>query len=106
MGTSHVTSSLSIGGGTALTKIVKGTVSVTLAATTAAAEEDVSLTVSGATVGDTVILTPPDAAMETGVAVLAAWVSAANTIKVRISNVSGSTLTGSTTNWAYCLIRS
>jgi hypothetical protein len=93
-------------GGTALTLVKKGTIAVTLAATLAAAEEDVSLTIAGATAGDIVIMTPLDAAMETGVAIVGAWVSAANTVKVRITNVNGSTLTGSTANWQYCLIRS
>lgn len=93
--------------GTLLSKILKGTVSVTLAATAAAAEEDVSLTITGAAAGDIVIMTPLDAAMETGVAIVAAWVSAANTVKVRISNVNAAAaLTGSTANWSYCIIQS
>jgi hypothetical protein len=92
--------------GTLLTKILKGTVSVTLAATAAAGEEDVSLTITGAAAGDIVIMTPLDAAMETGVALVAAWVSAADTVKIRISNVHGSSLTGSTANWSYCIIKS
>jgi hypothetical protein len=92
--------------GTALTLVKKGTIAVTLAATAAAAEEDVSLTITGAAVGDIVIMTPLDAAMETGVAIVAAWVSATNTVKVRVSNLHTSSLTGSTANWQYCLIRS
>jgi hypothetical protein len=39
--------------------------------------------------------------METGVGVLAVWVSAADTVKLRVTNASGSTLTGSTANWNY-----
>jgi len=92
--------------GTTLSKILKGTVSVTLAATAAAAEEDVSLTITGAAAGDIVIMTPLNAAMETGVAIVACWVSAANTVKVRISNVHTSSLTGSTASWSYCVIQS
>lgn len=92
--------------GTTLTKILKGTVSVTLAATAAAAEEDVSLTISGAAAGDIVIMTPLNASMETGVGIVAAWVSAANTVKVRITNLHTSTLTGSTQSWSYCIIQS
>jgi hypothetical protein len=113
MGTSHITSdvvasgSVKIGSaGTALTRILKGTVAVTLAATAAAAEEDVSLTITGAAAGDIVIMTPLNASMETGVAIVAAWVSAADTVKVRISNVHSSGLTGSTQNWSYCIIKS
>lgn len=92
--------------GTTLTKILKGTVSVTLAATAAAAEEDVSLTISGAAAGDIVIMTPLNASMETGVGIVAAWVSAANTVKVRITNLHTSSLSGSTQNWSYCIIQS
>ena len=106
MGASHITGSVSIGGGTQITKILKGTVAVTVAADLAAAEEDISVTIAGAAAGDTVIMTPLDAAMETGVGVLAAWVSAANTVKIRVTNASGSTLTGSTANWQYCIIKS
>lgn len=99
---------LKVGGstGTELTKIIKGTIPVTLAATAAGAEEDVSLTIASATVGDMVLVTPLDASMETGVAIVGAWVSANGTVKVRISNLHTSTLTGSTANWQYCLIRS
>ena len=92
--------------GTALTLVQKGVIAVTVAAGLAAAEEDISLTIAGAAAGDIVILTPLNAAMETGVGIAAVWVSAANTVKVRVSNFSGSTLTGSTANWQYCLIRS
>lgn len=93
--------------GTLLTKILKGTVSVTLAATAAAAEEDVTLTITGAAAGDIVILTPLNAAMETGVAVIGAWVSAADTVKVRISNVNAAaSLVGSTALWSYLIIKS
>lgn len=92
--------------GTILTKILKGTIAVTIAADAAAAEEDVSLTITAATVGDIVIVTPLNASMETGVGIVAAWVSANGTVKVRISNFNGSGLTGSTQNWQYCLIRS
>jgi hypothetical protein len=44
--------------------------------------------------------------METGVAIVAAWVSAADTVKVRISNVHTNTLTGSTASWSYLIIQS
>jgi hypothetical protein len=92
--------------GTTITKILKGTIAVTISALAAAAEEDISLTIAAATVGDMVLVSPLNASMETGVAVLAAWVSANGTVKVRVGNVSGSSLTGSTANWQYCLIRS
>lgn len=92
--------------GTQLNLVKKGTVSVVVAALTAAAEADVSVTISGAAAGDIILMTPLDAAMETGLGIAAIWVSAANTVKIRMSNFSGSTLTGSTSNWSYLLIQS
>jgi hypothetical protein len=94
------------GTGTILTRVVKGTVSVTVAATAAAGEEDVVLTISGAEAGDSISLTPPVAAMETGLSIAGVWVSDDDEVTVRLSNLSGSSLTGSTTNWTYLLIKS
>ena len=81
--------------------IYSAAIAVTVAADLAAAEEDISLTITGVAPGDVVLLAPINSAMETGVAIVAVWISAANTVKVRVSNVNGSTLTGSTTNWNY-----
>lgn len=93
--------------GTVITKILKGSISVVISALAAAAEEDISLTITGATAGDMIFLSPLNASMETGVAIIAVWVSAADTVKVRISNVNAAAaLTGSTQNWQYCIIRS
>ncbi len=109
---STTVSNVTVGGlkvastGTLLTKVLKGTISVTVAALTAGAEADVSVTIAGAAAGDIVLMTPLDASMETGVSVGAIWVSAANTVKIRMSNLHSSTLTGSTALWSYCIIQS
>lgn len=93
--------------GTQLTKIVKGTTSVVVGTTAAGAEADITATVTGAAAGDLVKLTPPAAAAETGLSVALVWVSAANTITIRISNLNASNaLVGSTTNWTYLLVQS
>lgn len=85
----------------------KGTISVTVSALAAAAEEDISLTITGVAVGDYVDVIPPNSAAETGLAKALCWVSAANTVKVRISNLNAAAaLAGSTANWTYVLIRS
>ena len=86
---------------TTITKILQGTVSVTVAALAAAAEADVDVTVTGAAVGDMVNVCPTEAAAETGLSISAVWVSAANTVSIRMSNQSASGLTGSTANWSY-----
>lgn len=94
--------SLTVGsGGVPIKGIYSGTSAITIAADLAAAEEDLSLTITGVAPGDLVVFSPLDASMETGVGTFAVWVSAANTVKVRVSNLNGSTLTGSTQNWTY-----
>lgn len=86
--------------GASISAINSGTVSVTVAALLAAAEADVDVTISGLAAGDAVVLMPPEAAMETGL-MFNCWVGAANTLSIRMTNASGSTLTGSTTDWTY-----
>lgn len=61
--------------------------SVTVSALAAAAEEDLTITDADATVGDVISVSFDNAGMETGMCVCGAWVSAAGSIKVRISNV-------------------
>ena len=105
----HFRSGLAIGKkgvATDLTLGLKGTVSVTVSALAAAAEEDIDVTISGAAVGDVVWVNPTEAAAETGLSISAAWVSAADTVSIRVSNQSGVGLTGSTENWNYVLISS
>lgn len=91
--------------GTALTKILKGTVSVTIATTAAAAEADITLTIAGVSLGDSVVLTPPDASAEVGLSIALVWVSAANTVKLRVSNLNAAAaFAGSTSNWSYLAV--
>ncbi len=93
--------------GTPITLVQRGTTSVVVAAIAAGAQADVSQTIASAVVGDTVIINPNNSAMETGLAILAAWVSANGTVKIRLGNVKASgSLTGSTSNWNYELMRS
>jgi hypothetical protein len=104
--TVEATTSATVGGGTALTKILKGSASVTVAALTAGSEADVTITGTSSVAGDIVVVTPPNAAAETGLGVALAWVPTAGSITIRMSNFSGSSLTGSTSSWTYLLIRS
>jgi hypothetical protein len=100
------TTSLAVGSGTAITKIIKDTATLTIAAGLAAAEEDVAIVATGAAAGDAVKVTLLNAAAETGVGVLATWVSGADEITVRIGNLSGSTLTGSALAATYLIVKS
>lgn len=95
------------GTGTVITKMLKGTASVVVPNAAAAAEADISVTITGVAVGDSVTMNPPDASAETGLGVVLVWVSAADTVKVRITNLNASAaLVGSTSNWTYLVVRS
>ena len=108
MAGTHLVSGVAVGSsGTLLTKVLKGTVSVTVSALAAAAEADISVTITGAAAGDIVMVTPLDAAAETGLGVVLAWVSAADTVKIRVSNLNAAAaLVGSTTNFSYLIVKS
>lgn len=98
--------SLALGAGTAITKIIKSSISVTIPAITTMANTDVEVTVTGATAGDSVIVTPLAAAMEADAAILGCWVSGADKVKIRFANLGAGTLTGSTSNMQIMLVRS
>jgi hypothetical protein len=81
--------------------VESGQVSITVPALLAGANADVNATITGLADGDIVTLMPDNAAMEADLAIVAVWVSAADTITVRLANIGALTLTGSTTNWDY-----
>jgi hypothetical protein len=87
--------------GATIKGIYSGTKSIVIAADAAAAEEDITVSISGVAAGDLVLWSPLNASMETGVGTVASWVSAGDTVKIRISNLNGSSLVGSTQNWTY-----
>lgn len=78
--------------------------SVTVSALAAGAEEELTISDSDAEVGDVVAVSPSEALDEAGLSVSSARVSAAGTIKVRISNQSGGSLTGSTEDLYYSIL--
>lgn len=55
------------------------------------AQQDTSITVTGITTDDQIVVSLPS--LETGVVFSHAWVSAANTVKIRCYNPTGSTIT-------------
>ena len=67
---------------------------------------EVAVTVADASLGDMILVTPP-ANIEAGLTVGNAYVSAANTIKFRISNVSAGAVTPATQTltYTYFLVR-
>ncbi len=94
------------GSGTTITKILKGTVAVNLASLATVTAADLDVTITGAAVGDSVIIQPPAADMTAGLLVCQAWVAAADTVTIRVYNASGSTIDEASATWIYTLIRS
>lgn len=84
--------------------ITKGSVTINPASISSAAVGETSVTISGAAVGDTIILNAP-AAIEAG-CVWSSFVSATDTVKLRIANLSGGSLDCASATWDYCLIKS
>lgn len=92
--------------GTQITLIKKGTCTVDLPDIADADVGEATVTITGAAVGDIVVLVPPTAGLTAGLAVCGAQVSAANTVKVRVVNGSGGSINEASGTWYYVLIRS
>lgn len=84
--------SIAIGGGTALTKVVVYTPSLTPAATAANTTAEQTFAVTGLTTADTVHINPP-ASMPDGLGIVGVRVSAADTLAIRFSNNTAGNLT-------------
>lgn len=76
------------GNGNAVTKILSGSASLNYGSISAASQADLTITVTGAAVGDEVVMALP-AAPAAGL-VFNAFVSAANTVTIRASNITAS----------------
>jgi hypothetical protein len=93
--------SVAVGGGIAIKKIATGTIAVNPASCNNAAASETQLTLTGVATGDIVILVPPAAGLTAGLVAGDCRVTAADTIKVRIANVSGGTVDEASANWTY-----
>lgn len=84
------------------------TAPVTISALAAAAEEELTITEtrnSKCKLGDGVVINPPTG-VETGLAIVAAWVHAAGVIKFRISNTNAAAaLTAGSVNFTVTVLR-
>jgi len=76
------------GSGATVTKILTATASLDFPSISAASQADLTITVTGAATGDEVIMSLP--AAPTAGLVFNAFVSAANTVTIRASNITGS----------------
>ena len=74
-----------VGSGATITKVLSGSASLNFGEIAAAAQANLTITVTGAAVGDEVVLALP-AAPAAGI-VFNAFVSAANTVTIRATNV-------------------
>lgn len=91
-GTAAVSSTLSIGGGAAIAKVLTGTASVDFTALAAGTCETFNITVTGAANGDSVALGIPAAAWATTeYATIQGFVSAANTVTLKRCNLTNAT---------------
>lgn len=84
--------------------VITGSVAVDPASIAATTCTETSVTVSGAAAGDIIVMNPP-ASLEAGLCFSGAGVSAANTVQVRLCNVTGSGVDGASRTWTYTLIR-
>lgn len=74
-----------------------------IASVTAASSNETSVTVTGARVGD-IVVASPQAAIQAGLT-WCAYVSANDTVKLRVANDTAGNLTPTAVNWNFLLIR-
>jgi hypothetical protein len=100
------TNGFTAGGGTTVTYVQKGTVAADLASISTLDVGEITLTITGAVVGDAVIVNPVAAGLTTGLFIADARVSATDTVKVRVYNSTGGSVDEASQLWTYVLIRS
>jgi len=83
-------SSLVVGSGTAVTKVLSATATLDFGSIAANSYADLTITITGAAVGDTVSVGFPNGSI-TDDLVFSAWVSATNTVTIRCANNSSTT---------------
>lgn len=98
--------SLTINSGTAITKILKGTITVNPASVLTLATTEVTVTLTGAVAGDVITVNPPAAGLTAGMVVCDARVSATDEVKIRIFNGSAGTVDEASGTWLYTILRS
>jgi hypothetical protein len=90
---------LAVGGGTVIKKVTKGTGSVDLASITNGETGSGTFTVTGAAVGDVIVVNPP--ALTTGLAFAGAAVTGANTVTVYAVNASAAPIDQAEATFTY-----
>ena len=95
---------LTIGdGGSKIKKVKTGSVTINPASINSAAVGETSVTITGVAVGDLVQLIPPTN-VDAGCVIGQPFVSATDTVKLRIANLSGGSLDIASGSWSYVWI--
>lgn len=92
--------SITIGGGTPLKELDSSTVSIDPSSIAAQTRGSVTFTVTGAAVGDVVIMQPPSA-LNTGLVYAGCEVTGANTVTVYLGNLTGGPIDDGSQTWRY-----
>lgn len=91
---------LKVGGGPVIKNTETGTLNINPASIAAQTRGSVDVTLTGAAVGDIVVLQPPDA-LNAGLVFGGCLVSAANTLRVFLANLTGSAINDGANDWTY-----
>lgn len=91
--------------GTTLTQITKGTITVDPASLAADAVADTDVTLTGAATTDVIIVHPPGD-LTADLEYVGSWISAANTVTIRLKNNSGGAIDEASAAWNFVLIKS
>ena len=87
----------SVGGGPAIDKIITNTATLNYASIASNATATLTITVTGAVVGDMVIITPPST-LEDGL-IYCGGVTVADTVCIRVHNTSGGAIDPASATW-------
>lgn len=100
------TTKLAVGGGTGITSVLSGVAALTFGEIAAGAAAEQSITVTGVAAFDpsTVTVTPRTSTPEAGL-VWSGYISAANTVTVRLVNITGSPITPAASDWRATVIK-
>jgi regulator of RNase E activity RraA len=90
--------------GTFINQIITDVVAVDPDAISANTSGTVDVTISNVQVGDIIVLTPPSS-IEDDLIFQGATVTAANTVTIKIRNLSGVAVNGASRDWSYIITR-
>ena len=97
--------SLNVGGGTAITRISKGTFAVAAMSLATQSSASTAATISGLSTADTIIINPSSSGISAGLSI--DWyIPSANTVVLHFSNVTNGPVVQAAATYSYVAIRS